>query len=48
MLCVSYVDAVAVGKYGHLQEFFYPVPPGSLGVSFVYVCVFQFLVSTFC
>lgn len=39
-LCVSYVDALAVGKHGHVQESFYPVPPGSLGVSIFFVFVF--------
>lgn len=38
-LCVSYVDALAVGKHGHVQESFYPVPPGSLEVS-IFVCLF--------
>lgn len=30
MLCVSYIDTVAVGEHGHLQESFCPIPPGGL------------------
>jgi len=42
MLCVSYTDAIALGKHGHLQESFCPIHPGSLGVS-IFLCIFQFL-----
>lgn len=45
-LWVSYVDALAVGKHGHVQESFYPVPPGSLEVS-IFVCLFVFYVFWF-